>query len=36
MKISECAQLFLSYIEDKSPHIVKNYKIEYSKIRKSK
>jgi len=28
MKISECAQLFLSYIEDKSPHTVKNYKID--------
>lgn len=28
MKISECAELFLSCIEDKSPHTVKNYKID--------
>lgn len=28
MKISECAELFLMYIEDKSPHTVKNYKID--------
>jgi len=28
MKISECAEIFLSYIEDKSPHTVKNYKID--------
>ncbi len=28
MKISECAELFLSYIEDKSPNTVKNYKAD--------
>ncbi|RMD46271.1 MAG: recombinase [Aquificota bacterium] len=28
MKISECAELFLTYIEDKSPNTVKNYKTD--------
>ena len=26
MKISECVELFLSYISDKSPHTIKNYR----------
>ncbi len=28
MKISECIELFLSFIEDKSPYTVKNYKVD--------
>ena len=28
MKISECVELFLSFIEDKSPYTVKNYKVD--------
>jgi integrase/recombinase XerD len=28
MKISECAQLYLSYLSDKSPNTVKNYSID--------
>ncbi len=28
MKISECVELFLSFIEDKSPNTVKNYRVD--------
>ncbi len=32
MKISECAELFLSYIEDKSPNTVKNYRVDLNQF----
>ncbi|WP_297888226.1 tyrosine-type recombinase/integrase [Sulfurihydrogenibium sp.] len=32
MKISECVELFLSYIADKSPNTVKNYKVDLNQF----
>ncbi|WP_457626311.1 tyrosine-type recombinase/integrase [Persephonella sp.] len=33
MKISECAQLFLSYISDKSEHTIKNYRSDLNQFK---
>ncbi|NPA58094.1 MAG: tyrosine-type recombinase/integrase [Aquificae bacterium] len=32
MKVSECAELFLSYISDKSPHTLKNYRSDLNQF----
>jgi integrase/recombinase XerD len=33
MRISECVDFFISYIEDKSPNTVKNYKIDLNQFK---
>jgi len=32
MKVSECCNLFLSYISDKSPNTVKNYRVDFNQF----
>lgn len=32
MKVSECCNLFLSYMADKSPNTVKNYRVDFNQF----